>query len=141
MTSDSTRYCITFSYEVACRSRRACAPGCLFTGGSDGSLRAFDADFVCYWQTRVCDSGITCMTFSSSSLLHIGCDNGRVLTYKSSRCSEGWSVAMHSGRVQAIDATDHHTASLSDDGTVVLADNDAMAFPCSRCGVMRAGLA
>jgi hypothetical protein len=105
----------------------------MFTGGSDGSLRAFDKDFICYWQARVCDSGITCMAFSCDSTVHIGCDNGRVMTFKFGRCAVGWSVALHCGRVQAIEATSQHTASLGDDGSAVLSDNDGITVYTLRC--------
>lgn len=105
----------------------------MFTGSSDGSLSAFDRDFVCYWQTRVCECSISCLAFSSNALLHIGCDNGMILTFNMNRCAVEWNAMSHSGRVLAIDATDHHTASVGDDGSVILTDKDGIAVYSLRC--------
>jgi WD40 repeat protein len=107
----------------------------MFTGSSDGSLRSFDKDFICYWQARVCDCGISCLVFSSDSLIHIGCINGRIMTFNLSRCAVGWSELVHSGRVQAIDATPQNTASIADDGIVIVTNSDGIVVYSLRCDV------
>lgn len=105
----------------------------MFTGSSDGTLSAFDKQFVCYWRALVCDCSITCLSFSSDTLLYIGCDNGRMLMFNMSRCAVEWSVMMHSSRVLAIDAADQHTASMSDDGSLIISDKDGIAAHTLRC--------
>jgi hypothetical protein len=105
----------------------------MFTASGDGSLRAFDHDFVCYWQARVCDCGITCLAFSSDSMLHIGCDNGRLMTFNMNRAAVGWSVLMHSSKVTCIDATVQYTASIGGDGSAIICDNDGIWLYCLRC--------
>lgn len=107
----------------------------MFTGSSDGSLRSYDRDFICYWQTRVCDCGISCMKFSSDSVLHIGSFNGRIMAFSLSRCAVVWSTMIHSGRVQVIDATSQHTASIADDGIVIVTNSDGVAVYTLRCDV------
>jgi hypothetical protein len=105
----------------------------MFTGSSDGSLSVFDRDFVCYWQARVCDCSITCLAFGSNAMLHIGCDNGSLLTFNISRCVVEWNIMLHSGPVIAIAATDQHTASIGDDGSIILADKDGNMVHTLRC--------
>jgi hypothetical protein len=106
----------------------------MFTGSADGSLRSFDKDFICYWQTRVSDSGLSCLAFRSDSLVLVGCSSGSVVAFNLGTCTVNWSAAMHTGRVASVVATAQHSASIGPDGSLVLADIDGIVLLTLRCG-------